>query len=91
MIEYLKERNFNNRDMCYFIALGKFTSTILAEIGMIYVIVREDAIQDVIKDFICLGFIVELDDIFAVTSINVDVLNHIIDTELFIQKVKTEG
>ena len=48
----------------------KFVSTVYAEIAMIIVILEPDEVTDVIKDFIVLGFIIDLDDLFATTGVS---------------------
>ena len=91
MVDFLSGKMFQNRDMCYIVAFLKFASTFLAELAMIYVICSEDEVQDVIKDFICLGFILELDNLFASTSISPDKLQTVVESELIIDQEDDEN
>ena len=67
MIEFL----MYNRRKCYFkkrginfvIALMKFTAGFIVEFILIIMIASTDNIEDIIKDFVALGFIIELDNI----------------------------
>jgi len=47
------------------IALMKLTSAIYCEVILIIMISHVDNVSDIIKDFVALGFIVEIDDMFA--------------------------
>ena len=57
---YLQGRVFN-----FTIALMKMTSAIYCEVILIIMISHVNDISDIIKDFVALGFIVEIDDMFA--------------------------
>ena len=47
------------------IALMKLTSSIYCEVILILMLSMVDDIGDIIKDFVALGFIVEIDNYFA--------------------------
>ena len=47
------------------IAVMKFTASIYAEIVLTLMISKTNEIDDIIKDFVALGFIVEIDNQFA--------------------------
>ena len=83
-MEYLKNHRVRNESMCLYICLMKYVATCLAEYCMVYVICKSDGIQDVIKDFVCLGCIIELDNLFASTNFTVEEIDASIETELFL-------
>ena len=84
IMEYLKNHRVRNESMCLYICLMKYVATCLAEYCMVYVICKSDGIQDVIKDFVCLGCIIELDNLFASTNFTVEEIDASIETELFL-------
>ena len=47
------------------IAIMKFTAAIYAEVVLTLMISKTNEIDDIIKDFVALGFIVEIDNQFA--------------------------
>ena len=47
------------------IAFMKFTSAAVCEWVNVWIICQSETNQDIIKDFVCLGFIIEIDDIYA--------------------------
>ena len=47
------------------IALMKMASAFYCEVVLIIMITRDDSISDIIKDFVVLGFITEIDNTFA--------------------------
>jgi hypothetical protein len=49
----------------FLIAMMKFISAVFCEVIMIIMIAHVQAINDIIKDFVAIGFIVEIDDYFA--------------------------
>ena len=49
----------------FLIAIMKFVSAIFCEIILIIAIAHVEKINDIIKDFVAIGFIVEIDDYFA--------------------------
>lgn len=69
IIHFLKvtrdEKYLKGRGMNFIIAMMKMVSAIYCEIILIIMISHVDDISDIIKDFVALGFIVEIDDMFA--------------------------
>ena len=67
--------------MAAIISFMKYFSTVIAELSMVWVITQPDLVTDVVKDFICLGFIIELDDLFATSGINQEDLDALIEDQ----------
>ena len=69
MLSFLKHQDEDSAvgqyAMCYQIAIMKYVACVMTELINIVIICQSDNIQDIIKDFISLGFIIELDDLFA--------------------------
>ena len=63
-----KDNKFNKYpNKCFFIAFLKFVSALYCETILCIMITFIEEINDIIKDFVALGFIVEIDDYFAKT------------------------
>lgn len=70
MMDFIRQNKFKNENVALTISLMKYVSTITAELAMVWVILNPEDITEVVKDFIVLGFVIELDDLFATSSIN---------------------
>ena len=57
----------------------KYISTITAELVMVWVILNPSEITETVKDFITLGFVIELDDLFASSSVSAQELEEVIE------------
>lgn len=69
MMAFLKhnkqKRFFHRRLSAFVISLMKMTAGIFVEVIQLLMISQQDNIEDIIKDFVALGFIIELDNILA--------------------------
>ena len=69
MMEFLKytkeDKYMHSRVLNFMIALMKLSSAIYCEVILIIMLSHIDDISDIVKDFVALGFIVEIDDTFA--------------------------
>jgi hypothetical protein len=73
-----------NKTLCWTVAFMKYMSSFLCEIVNILIICSSASNQDIIKDFVCLGFIIEVDDLFAKAIIKQDELSSVGDVKLWI-------
>lgn len=72
-LNYTQEQKYlQNRASCFIIALMKMLSALWCEMVLIILITMTDDIADIIKDFVALEFIVNIDDIFAANLHGVD-------------------
>ena len=63
---YTRGKNFlRSRSSQFTIAFMKLFSALYCELVLIIMITYNDDIANIIKDFVALGFIVEIDDMFA--------------------------
>jgi len=54
-----------------------------------FIISKSDGISNIMKDYICLGFIIELDDLFALSFLSQETLNEM--SEVKISYERKEG
>ena len=84
-LKYTTDEKFLlRRGTNFVIALMKLTSAVFCEVILIIMISHVDSIEDIIKDFVALEFIVEIDNYFA---------NNLkgYDTESTVEKFKTDS
>ena len=69
MLRYLmytrKRLHINRRCTNLIIPLMKMSASLFVEIVLIIMISQQDNVQDIIKDFVALGFIIEVDNILS--------------------------
>lgn len=56
----------------------------------IFVVLHQDNIEDVIKDFIAVGVINEIDDIIATSWVDNDVEEYVAENEIWVEKDRQE-
>ena len=69
MMSFLKynrrKKFFHRRLTAFFIVLMKLSAAVYIEILQLTMMSQQDNIEDIIKDFVVLGFIIELDNFIA--------------------------
>jgi hypothetical protein len=98
MYQYQRRLDHNKvptviRSMIFDVTTMKILSAMMCEIVNTQIITTSETNEDIIKDFVVMGFIIEIDNLFAKALLTQEQIESITETKLYIQdfKIKETG